>query len=91
MIERIKNAVEEWTHQRPKEQMIWRSLRCKAISRSARNFLWRATHDSYKIGKRWENIPNFENRQYCGFCGETESIEHILVECIQNHQEDICP
>ena len=38
-------------------------------------------HDAYHIGHYWTQIPNHEQREKCGLCGQSETIEHILLEC----------
>ncbi|KAJ6536993.1 hypothetical protein B0H19DRAFT_962784 [Mycena capillaripes] len=65
----------------PTVENIWKSVRHKDISRQIRTFLWKAIHGAHRVGKFWEHIPGYEDRALCHFCGETESLEHILFQC----------
>ncbi|KAJ7226833.1 hypothetical protein GGX14DRAFT_347354 [Mycena pura] len=70
------------------EPELWLSIRKKDFSRQVRNFLYRAMHDSFHIGKYWKNIPGFEDRVNCPECGEMEDMEHILLRCKANNIVD---
>jgi len=65
----------------PTDEQIWKSIRDRNISKSIRNFFYKSLHNTYKVGKYWNNIPTFEHREQCIQCGEEESIEHIITEC----------
>ncbi|KAF9471236.1 hypothetical protein BDN70DRAFT_909401 [Pholiota conissans] len=66
------------------------SLRHKCITPRARNFLWRAMHGAYKIGRYWAHIPGHEDRQKCEECNNTdETMEHILTMCRTSGQRVI--
>ncbi|KAH9932942.1 uncharacterized protein B0H18DRAFT_870854, partial [Fomitopsis serialis] len=68
---------------------IWMSTRHKDFSRSFAIFLWKCVHGALKCGSYWLNIPGFEDRARCSFCGQTESVEHILFECPATGQREI--
>ncbi|KAJ7049615.1 hypothetical protein C8F01DRAFT_1222526 [Mycena amicta] len=51
------------------------------LSRKARNFFWKSIHGAHRIGKYWKNIPTMEDHAKCSHCGDTESLQHILIEC----------
>ncbi|OJT08743.1 Ribonuclease H1 [Trametes pubescens] len=65
----------------PKEDALWAMLRKDPISKKARDFTWKALHESHRVGKFWSNIPGYEGRGTCAHCGITESMEHILTQC----------
>ncbi|KAF9028758.1 hypothetical protein BDZ89DRAFT_1252330 [Hymenopellis radicata] len=73
----------------PTEDVIWKSLRIKDFSRSARYFLWMTMHEGYKVGKYWLMTQNNQDRAICTRCGVTESMEHILFECEFPGQKEI--
>ncbi|KAG2336829.1 hypothetical protein BDR05DRAFT_896211, partial [Suillus weaverae] len=77
-------AVYEIRQETPTEQLIWKSIRDNDILRNVQGFLWKMLHSVYKIGKYWEKIPNFEQQGKCGLCGDTETMEHILLECTKS-------
>lgn len=82
-------AAKERVGEFPTDKQIWLSLRDKDLSKQVRNFLWRAMHNAYKIGKYWENIKDYEHRAECPRCRVTETLEHILTECEASGQETI--
>ncbi|KAJ7064705.1 hypothetical protein C8F01DRAFT_939990, partial [Mycena amicta] len=58
------------------------SIRTKDLSRKARIFFWKSIHGAHRIGRYWKNIrPMMEDREKCSHCGETESLQHILIQC----------
>nr|GAT55527.1 predicted protein [Mycena chlorophos] len=68
---------------------IWLSAHTKDIVSSARNFIWRMMHDSFRLGRKWEDIPHCENFGVCELCGTQETIQHILLECNHPGQEQV--
>lgn len=40
-----------------------------------------------RIGDKWRKITNYEHKEQCGLCREPESMEHILLECVEYHLE----
>ncbi|KAG1781340.1 hypothetical protein EV702DRAFT_1177564 [Suillus placidus] len=46
----------------PTSDQVWSSIRNKDIPKSIRGFLWKSLHEAYKIGKFWDNIPQYEIR-----------------------------
>lgn len=73
----------------PTDEIIWKSLRDKDLSKPIRAFLWKAMHNRYKLGRYWENIEGHKNRATCLWCGVTETLEHILIECKASGQETV--
>ena len=39
------------------------------------------------IGKYWRHIDGYEEREFCGTCNETESMDHILTQCKEKHTQ----
>ncbi|KAJ3858590.1 hypothetical protein EV359DRAFT_52058 [Lentinula novae-zelandiae] len=66
----------------PTPEAIWKSLRHKDFDKKIKCFLWMLTHNGYKVGEFWDNIPGYEPRGKCKECnGQPETLEHILIEC----------
>ncbi|EIM86443.1 uncharacterized protein STEHIDRAFT_28039, partial [Stereum hirsutum FP-91666 SS1] len=74
----------------PTDARIFKSIRSKNLTKKERIFLYRTLHNGYKIGKYWDNIPEYEQRGRCSICdGEEESMRHILEECQAPERERI--
>ncbi|KAJ3753196.1 ribonuclease H-like protein [Lentinula raphanica] len=86
---RAKYMIHEMQGTEPSDRIFWKSLRHKDFSRKFRYFIWMVTHNGYKNGEYWRNIPTFEQRANCPLCGEVESMEHILTECESSNQKMI--
>lgn len=86
-LDMIRYAVEEACGMLPTDARIWRSFNSKDIPKNIRAFLWKATHGTYWIGHRWEQVPNSEHRALCSTCQSTETMQHILTECPNSGQE----
>ncbi|KAJ7260028.1 hypothetical protein B0H12DRAFT_1277944, partial [Mycena haematopus] len=59
------------------------------IPRVSRNFLWKCIHNIYHVGSFWEQIPDLEILGTCSACGAPESMEHILLECVEPGQREV--
>ncbi|EIM88751.1 uncharacterized protein STEHIDRAFT_21159, partial [Stereum hirsutum FP-91666 SS1] len=82
MLDIARWAVKTLTGHLPTDRKLWKTCHHKDFSKSFRSFLWRLFHGGYKCGVYWETIPNYELRGRCPVCdNETESLEHILLEC----------
>ncbi len=82
MLERTRASLAEIIKGEPTDDHIWNSLRTKNLPVRTKAFLWRAMHDSYRLGRFWAHITNYEGRQFCQVCGGVdETLEHILLEC----------
>ena len=46
-----------------------------------RQFLYKAMHETQKIGHFWTHIPGYEERQNCATCNAPELMSHILIHC----------
>ncbi|KIJ06161.1 hypothetical protein PAXINDRAFT_92421 [Paxillus involutus ATCC 200175] len=78
---KTKYAVCEINGSTPVAGQIWKSVQDRMLSKAIRGFLWKSLHEGYKIGEYWDRITNLERRGRCHLCGETETMEHILLEC----------
>ena len=78
---RTSATLEEYNQEAENEESIWRGIQNPTIRIKIQQFLYKAMHNTQKIGKYWENIPDNEHRSTCQTCHETESMEHILVDC----------
>ncbi|KAI1789413.1 hypothetical protein LXA43DRAFT_892865 [Ganoderma leucocontextum] len=65
----------------PTESLLWRAIRNRDIDRRMRDFWWKLIHGAQRVGKFWDNISGYEERATCGACGQTESMEHIVLGC----------
>ncbi|RDX52284.1 hypothetical protein OH76DRAFT_1345381 [Lentinus brumalis] len=63
------------------QRTLWNAIRHKDVSRTMRDFWWKALHDALRVGTYWEHIPGYEQRAVCQVCGMVDSLEHILLEC----------
>ncbi|KAH9007641.1 hypothetical protein EDB85DRAFT_1838339, partial [Lactarius pseudohatsudake] len=60
---------------------LWKNIRQKTIRPIVQQFLYKAIHGAFMIGDFWENIPNYEDRQWCPTCHTKEDMKHIMVDC----------
>ena len=70
---------------------IWNGLKSTAIRLRIRQFLYKALHDTQKVGEYWKHISGHETRQTCTSCEVTESMEHILIHCHESPPNTIWP
>ena len=97
-LQKARTAVIEYTQQTETDGTLWRGLQKSSIKIKIRQFLYKAMHETQKIGHFWTHIPGYEERQYCPTCRATETMEHILTTCatparriIWNLAEEIWP
>ncbi|RPD57418.1 hypothetical protein L226DRAFT_547078 [Lentinus tigrinus ALCF2SS1-7] len=67
------------------EAQLWKSLRSKNVSRECRQFMWMTLHDGYMVGDKWlrpKMSDELRARAPCERCGVTETMEHILFDCV---------
>ncbi|KAH6910868.1 hypothetical protein BKA70DRAFT_1424541 [Coprinopsis sp. MPI-PUGE-AT-0042] len=82
-LERMRSTMEERSNVQFQDEAIWKSLRNKNIpSKKISTFLWKTIHAAHACGKFWEKMMGLEEQAVCPECRETESIEHILIDCI---------
>ncbi|PBK75811.1 RnaseH-domain-containing protein [Armillaria solidipes] len=81
-IQRVMASIKEVNGVEPIEDRIWTAIR-KDISKPIRGFLWKALQNTFKIGSFWEHLgPQYATRGECPYCKVTETMEHILVDCL---------
>ncbi|OJT01797.1 Transposon TX1 uncharacterized 149 kDa protein [Trametes pubescens] len=83
-IGRIAAELAELTGAEIKPETFWLSLMKKDVSRECRQFMWRAAHDAFMIGRHWlrpKMSDALQARATCKVCNELESMNHILFEC----------
>jgi ribonuclease HI len=74
-------AIARYTGDSETDESLWRGTKNPAIRIKVQQFLFKAMHNTQKIGPFWSNIPGFEDRQNCPTCNIVESMEHILLHC----------
>ncbi|KAJ7150818.1 hypothetical protein C8R43DRAFT_951252 [Mycena crocata] len=89
IIGKVQEALKANFAHTPTPATIWKSIRHKDISRSIWTFLWKSMHGAHRVGKFWENIPECQERAVCQHCQETETFEHITLECSKPGQSQI--
>ncbi|KAI9059934.1 hypothetical protein FKP32DRAFT_1578912, partial [Trametes sanguinea] len=68
----------------PTEVSVWKALSKPHVSRECRQFLWKAIHDAFMIGNKWQRptmSPALRERAICKLCGCLEDMNHILFAC----------
>ncbi|KAI0641794.1 hypothetical protein C8Q79DRAFT_918924 [Trametes meyenii] len=83
-LEEAKTDLWEACGRRVTTEGIWRSLYKKGVMRECRQYLWKAIHDAFMVGKHWqrEKMPELlQQRALCKTCGELEDMRHILLKC----------
>ena len=80
-LERSQIAIADYTRKLETNESIWRGLQKTTIRTKICQFLYKAMHETQKIGNFWTHIQGYEERQYCPTCGTTELMEHILIAC----------
>ncbi|KAG2740664.1 RnaseH-domain-containing protein, partial [Suillus brevipes Sb2] len=90
LLDMTRYAIQSISTELETDHAIWNSRKNKDLSKKFQSFLYRALNDSYKVGKFWSNIPQFEHRADCTSCKEDiESIEHILTDCPRSPSKTI--
>ncbi|OSD01785.1 hypothetical protein PYCCODRAFT_1502041 [Trametes coccinea BRFM310] len=77
---------------KPTDKNVWKALRKQHVTREQRQYLWKALHDAFMIGRHWDRPamkPELRARGVCAHCNVTESMNHILFECQSEGQERI--
>ena len=75
----------------PSDRQLWESIQNQDLPWMFRAFLWKAMHGVHKLGRFWENIPNFEHRVNCRDCGEEDSLKHIMLWCLELGHGSVWP
>ena len=85
-IEKIKEALAE-KDKKIQDEDIWNGLK-SIYSPHIKDFLWKVIHGRVKCGPFFRFIPNWSEKEFCT-CGESETIEHILLKCKESGQEEL--
>ncbi|KIY46005.1 hypothetical protein FISHEDRAFT_14229, partial [Fistulina hepatica ATCC 64428] len=85
----VREAASDLGNELPTDERIWNSIRDQDVTRNIQTFLWKITHDAYKVGDYWDNIPGFELWGKCPKCNCEETIEHILTRCQIPGQKEV--
>ncbi|EIN08079.1 RnaseH-domain-containing protein, partial [Punctularia strigosozonata HHB-11173 SS5] len=80
-LDMARHAIADLNGSMLSDEALWMSTRRKDLRTPIRQFLFRALHNSHRIGGFWRNIPGYAEREKCAYCGEEESMEHIMIEC----------
>ena len=80
-LETARLAIAEYTQKLETDETIWHGLQKPTIRIKIRQFLYKAMHETQKIGNFWSHIPGYEERQNCPTCQVPESMTHILIHC----------
>ncbi|KAI0051160.1 RnaseH-domain-containing protein [Auriscalpium vulgare] len=76
-----RDALEAFTGHLETDPSLWKGITHQDIRRPIRTFLFRAYHNSYKLGDFWAKIQDYEKAR-CEACNDpAESLAHILFEC----------
>ena len=75
-------ALKDVTKKEVSDTQLWLKCRHPDIRRPIQSFLYKAMHGAFRIGKFWEDIPQYADRARCASCNASpESLEHILIDC----------
>jgi ribonuclease HI len=62
-------------------ESVWKGMRSKTIRTNVSDYLFRITHGTYMIGRKWMDTK-WPERAICPECPDKiETMEHILFEC----------
>jgi ribonuclease HI len=80
-IQTTREAIHAFSGNLEKDDALWKGTRNRNIRTKIQQFIYKTMHGTQKIGDFWRNINNYEARQTCSTCKETETMEHILIHC----------
>ena len=80
-LQKAKDALHDVNGERETNESIWKGIRNPTLRIKIQQFLYKALHNTQKIGDFWEHIPEYEARQMCQTCQVSESMAHILTQC----------
>ena len=83
-----KDEIERLSGYRPSTKQLWKGMRNEDIRSKVNDLLWTMMHERIRCGKYFQNIPGWEEKQYCQ-CGEVETIDHILLECQMGRNQEV--
>lgn len=63
------------------DKMIWKDSQSSNMRMNVCQFIYKALHNTHKIGQYWESIPQYKHRARCDACSyPNEDLEHILTD-----------
>lgn len=80
-LESAAEALEDYAAQRPRLASIWVSIWQMDSDRRVRVFWWKMLHGAHRLGRYWLNVTGFTHRAYCPYCGEVETMTHLMCDC----------
>ena len=80
-LEKVRSDIELYGGSQETDGAIWKHIRKSPIRPKIQQFFYKILHGSYKVGRYWLNIPDLEERCFCGTCRNDESMDHILTTC----------
>ena len=80
-VEMVQEALQETYSVKPTIERVWLATKHRDLARKVRDFLWKSTQGTYKIGSYWTNIDGYQDRAICTSCNEREDMDHILLKC----------
>lgn len=80
-LDALGEALQAMCGSRPLAGSVWTKLRKDPVSKTVRDFMWKALHGAHRVGLYWKHIPGYEARAVCGVCEVEDSMAHILTEC----------
>ena len=81
-LERTRATLVDINKREESDSHLWLKCRHPDIRRPVQTFLYKAMHGAFRIGKFWDDIPQYAHRANCAKCNESpESLEHILFDC----------
>src|SRR5882724_9845927 len=83
------DALKESGSPRPTEQKLWKDLKYSKIRRKIGNWLCKLIHNRLRSGIYWKKVPSYEERAYCEYCQNLETMDHILFSCTIGGREKI--
>ncbi|KAF9022107.1 hypothetical protein BDZ89DRAFT_1197489 [Hymenopellis radicata] len=88
-LDRIKFALKDINGKAPTKSAIWKSVRGSNTSKKSQMFRWRGIHEAHATGNFFARMENLGHLAMCPKCGETESLEHVLLECEAGAHETV--
>ena len=81
-LERTRATLSDINNQEESDAHLWLKCRHPDIRRPIQTFIYKAMHGAQRIGKFWDDIPQYAHRARCASCNDSpETLEHILIDC----------
>ncbi|KAI0632941.1 hypothetical protein C8Q77DRAFT_1218360 [Trametes polyzona] len=88
-LETIMGDLEDICNFQVKQKTIWTAIRKRDVTRECRQFIWKAIHDGFMVGRHWlrpSMSDTLRERATCKICLELDSLDHILFRCKCNER-----